>query len=240
MNQGLLTQDNRPIAMPSGLAEGAKRVPTPVGAPRLAENDHTLNGEYFSVSLLTGAMTIGVPGRTGFGAAFDRSLSRAYDVVIHRASQSVAGDVPSTAVVALPPPEDPYADATGTGFLIGTGSDPFVRSVSGYSIGTPGGDGFGLAYDLDESELLLQLRHGASNSIVNDIPSTATITLPPPEDPYADATASGFTFDGDPFPVPVDGYTIGVAGAEHFGIAVELDGDTAIIDPLHTASLSVM
>lgn len=89
MNQGILIQANTSVAMPGGPAAQSKKVPMPAGQPRLAENDHTLSGEYFSVSLLAGAMTIGVPGRAGFGVAFDRSLSRPYDFVIHRDSLSV-------------------------------------------------------------------------------------------------------------------------------------------------------
>ena len=106
------------------------------------------------------------------------------------------------------------------------------------SIGVAGSAAFGLAVDANSGEeAFTEIIHVPSASVFALPPSTDTIILP---DPFADSTASGFTFDGDPFPLPEDGYTIGDAGEEHFGIATDLDNETAIIDPIHTASLSIM
>jgi hypothetical protein len=125
------------------------------------------------------------------------------------------------------------------------GADVFsYPSAENLSVGTAGLEHFGIGFDLQGSEAYLEVLHVPSLSVVNDIPSTSTVAIDPvivpSVDPYADPTAAGFTFDGDPFPIPEDGYSIGIAGDEHFGIAFDLDGNEAIIDPIHTLSLSVM
>jgi hypothetical protein len=199
--------------------------------------EFSLNGGMF-YSPPVGDATIGRPGDARFGVATDWAAGELFLQLTHIPSGSVINDVAGSVELNIPF-ADPFADSTGAGFLVGSGTDAFVRSTLGYSIGTPGAAGFAVGYDLDEDALLIEVRHSASNSIVNDVPSTATISLPS-DDPYADATASGFTFDGDPFPLPDDGYSIGTAGAAHFGIATDLDTDEAIIDPIHTASLSIM
>lgn len=118
----------------------------------------------------------------------------------------------------------------------------FLFSAPGSTIGKPGTVNFGIASDYQQQPYLL-LRHVQSLSVVNDVPSQDEITqftdIPRP-DPFADSTASGFTFNSVAFPIPEDGYSIGTPGALHFGIAFDLDEEEAIIDPIHTASLSVM
>jgi hypothetical protein len=110
-------------------------------------------------------------------------------------------------------------------------------SVSELTIGRPGEAGFGVARDWAAGVDYLRVIHVGSRSVVNDVP--VTIRLASVSDPFADPTAAGFTFNGDPFPVG-SAYTIGSAGAEHFAIATVVATSTAIIDPIHTASLSVM
>lgn len=113
----------------------------------------------------------------------------------------------------------------------------YVPPRGDLTIGIPGAAAFGVATDWAAGSGYLRVVHAASGSIVNDIPATGTVSVP---DPYADRLATGFTFDSAAFPRPTAGYTIGTAGAQHFGIATDLDTSTAIIDPIHTASLSVM
>lgn len=114
------------------------------------------------------------------------------------------------------------------------------------TIGIPGTASFGVGSERSTGLPYLVITDAASGSVVNDVPSTAEITglgggeQDQQVDPYADATASGFTFNSVAFPIPEDGYSIGTAGALHFGIAFDLDEEEAIIDPIHTASLSVM
>lgn len=129
-----------------------------------------------------------------------------------------------------------YSDDTAEG--IEFDSQPYSKDV-GLTIGAPGSAGFGVALSsIDGSVAFTQIIHTPSGSVFALPPSTSPI--PPTPDPYADPTAAGFTFNGNPFPIPTAGYTVGVAGAQHFGIATNLDNSTAIIDPIHTASLSIM
>ena len=125
-----------------------------------------------------------------------------------------------------------------------TGSGFFQYSTQGgNSIGVPGSADFGTGRDRIVSSVYLLLSHVPSGSIVNDIPSTAQITFTEPAqqvDPYADSTATGFTFNSAAFPIPATGYTISTAGGNAFGIATNKDNSVAIVDPIHTASQSVM
>jgi hypothetical protein len=59
-------------------------------------------------------------------------------------------------------------------------------------------------------------------------------------DPFADSTADGLTLSGDPFPLPTNGYTIGTAGEEDFGVGTELDENTLLTGTIHSASGSIM
>jgi hypothetical protein len=128
-----------------------------------------------------------------------------------------------------------YADDSAEG--ISFDGSPYSKDAA-LSIGTPGEADFGTPINLTNGlKAYVDIIHTPSGSVISGIPSSDTILFP---DPYADPTASGFTADGDPFPIPDDGYTIGNAGAEHFGIATNLDDSAPIIDPIHTASLSVM
>jgi hypothetical protein len=128
-----------------------------------------------------------------------------------------------------------YADDSATEIEFDSG--PYSKDTQ-LSIGIAGSAAFGLAVDaISGEEAFTQIIHTPSGSIFAFPPSADIIIIP---DPFADPTAAGFTFNGDPFPLPEDGYTIGVAGEEHFGIAFDLDNEVAIIDPVHTSSLSIM
>jgi hypothetical protein len=105
------------------------------------------------------------------------------------------------------------------------------------TVGTPGTLDFGIATNLLTDEPYYELTHDASASIFNDIPSTAIIVI---EDPFADSTADGLALSGDPFPLPTNGYTIGTAGEEDFGVGTELDENTLLTGAIHSASGSIM
>jgi hypothetical protein len=117
------------------------------------------------------------------------------------------------------------------------GGELFRYPSASLSVGSAGADNYSVALNTLNGDVYLEVIHVPSLSIVNDVPSTSTIVA---QDPFADPTASGFTFAGDPFPIPTAGYTIGDTGEADFGIATDLDTATAIIDPVHTASLSIM
>lgn len=105
------------------------------------------------------------------------------------------------------------------------------------TIGLPGTVGFGVATDWPVGLRYERVVHAASGSVVNEIP-------PPPylpyENPYASSLANDFSLSGIPFPLPSAGYSIGTAGALYFGIATDVNSNTALIDPTHTSSLSIM
>jgi hypothetical protein len=105
------------------------------------------------------------------------------------------------------------------------------------TVGTPGTLDFGIATNLLTDEPYYELTHDASASIFNDIPSTSSIVI---EDPFADSTADGLALSGDPFPLPTNGYTIGTAGEEDFGVGTELDENTLLTGTIHSASGSIM
>jgi hypothetical protein len=123
------------------------------------------------------------------------------------------------------------------------GGELFRYPSASLSVGSAGADNYSVALNTLNGDVYLEVIHVPSLSIVNEEPSTTGIAfpvLPPLVDPPADSDANGMTFGGDPFPIPTAGYSIGDAGDTDFGIATDLDTATAIIDPVHTASLSIM
>jgi len=178
--------------------------------------------------------TIGSPGTLDYGAATNLDTDELIADLVHIPSASVVNDIPLTDILFST--EDPFSDSTGTDFAVN--DDPFVVSTLGYTIGTPGTQDFGFATDLDTQEPLLVVTHIPSASVVNDVPLTSTLFSL--DDPFSDSTASDFILNSEPFPIPEDGYTIGIAGLIDYGIATELDTNEAVIDPIHEPSQSVM
>ena len=123
------------------------------------------------------------------------------------------------------------------GFTFNGGKEFRYPTNASLTIGAPGSSDFAVGKNVLSNELYFEVLHVASLSVFNDIPSTSPIVV---QDPFADPTASGFTLDGNAFPISVAGYSIGTAGDTNFAIATDLDTATSIIDPVHTASLSIM
>jgi hypothetical protein len=123
--------------------------------------------------------------------------------------------------------------------LVGyTSNAPLINLYAeNISVGTPGTQDFGIATNLLTIQPYYELTHDASASVFNDIPATAIITF---EDPFANSTADGLILDGDPFPLPTNGYTIGIAGEEDFGVGTELDENTLLAGTTHADSGSIM
>jgi hypothetical protein len=119
-----------------------------------------------------------------------------------------------------------------------TSNGPLINLYAiNLTVGAPGTQNFGIATNLLSEEPYLELTHDASASVFNDIPSIAIIVI---EDPFADSTADGLALSGDPFPLPTNGYTIGTAGEEDFGVGTELDENTLLTGTIHSASGSIM
>lgn len=144
---------------------------------------------------------------------------------------------------------DPFQQESRAGYLpqFTTSNGYFQYSTQGgNTIGVSGTANFGIGSERITSLPYLTIVHSMSRSVVNDVPATATLTglgggTPAQQtDPYANSTATGFTFNSAAFPIPSLGYTIGTAGATAFGIATNKNNSVAIVDPIHTASRSVM
>lgn len=192
-------------------------------------------------------VSIGIPGQARFGIAYDTHRDTFYASVIHIDSGSAVNDIPASIVPGFltPPILDPYFDYPVSEFIVGSGDDPFVKSTTGYTIGIAGSTGFSIAYDLDVNDYLTLIRHGVSNSIVNDIPSTTTIPgflEPPLVDPYADSTGSEFIVGvgTDLFVRSTNGYSIGIAGSTGFAIAYDLDVNDYLLQVRHGLTSSIV
>jgi hypothetical protein len=199
-------------------------------------DDFKLNSQQFYYPTSEYA-TIGTPGTQDFGVGKDTFGNVLYLEVIHTPSASIVNKQPSTATIAL---SDPYADPAATGIAFNGSALPLPLGT--YSVGTPGTANFGIATRTSGAgapSIFTTIIHTASLSIIASPPSTTPTILP---DPYADPAATGFLVGGLSFPIPTPStnYSIGTPGTTDFGIATNLSTSTAIIDPIHDPSESVM